>query len=460
MKQPPDPGLIDAFEYHQLEANARNLNLIMGLGLLILLYFSWLDLHMVGSRLTLYPRLLPLTLGTLLLALNLWDQSRWLRFKFVGYNLFLCSLMVMMYAKCLIHMGDEWFSVNVTGLILVIFLVSVDIKTRLTDTLLIYLLPALLFVLAVLLSFEPDEEQVTQLTNAAPMLLLGFVVNRIQNRFRFNLFRSNHLLEKEKWRAERLARESRAANQELLSLNRQLQASETGLKQAIRTKDKLFSIIAHDLRGPFSSLLGYTEMLAETDPEQNPGQVRDFSVAIRQASEKLFALTSNLLNWSRSQLGDIRPRAEPLPVADIVEEAASLFVMQAQSKGIRLRVETEEGLQVMGDQETLSVVIRNLLSNAIKYTGTGGEVGVQAGRQGQRVVIRVTDTGMGMNRQELNRLFRLEDSFSKNGTENEPGTGLGLILCKEFTELNGGTITADSQAGRGSVFTLNLPAAG
>lgn len=180
---------------------------------------------------------------------------------------------------------------------------------------------------------------------------------------------------------------------------------------------------------------------------------KDFDKSLKN----LFALLENLLEWSRSQTGNIEFVAEKFDLAMVLEENKELLQAQAKQKGISLNCYPVDNLIIRAHRNSINTVVRNLISNAIKFTQPDGRIDVQTRRTANEVVVSVSDTGVGMSPGIVEKLFRIDSKHSTKGTANEKGTGLGLILCKEFVEKNGGRIWVNSEEGKGSVFSFALP---
>ena len=249
-----------------------------------------------------------------------------------------------------------------------------------------------------------------------------------------------------------------AQNDFLKQINEKLSQSEESLKLLVQTKDKLFSIIAHDLRGPFQALFSVTSELSKYIDEFDKNEIIEKSNQIYTSSNRLLDLIENLLNWSRSQRGAIVLEPKKLQLSELASEVVGILSMQANAKGIKILNEIEQNLLAMADKDTVSTVIRNLTSNAIKYTHSGGKVTLNASKQSDNVVVKVSDTGVGISPENLKKLFKVEENYTTKGTNKESGTGLGLIVCREFIEKNGGTISVESVEGQGTTFIFSLPA--
>lgn len=223
------------------------------------------------------------------------------------------------------------------------------------------------------------------------------------------------------------------------------------------TKDKFFSIIAHDLKNPFASLIGASDLLVDNTDELSQEQVKTFSGIINQSARQAYRLLENLLTWSRMQTGAITLKSKEVDLWDLVNEVVILHTGSAENKGISLEAIIDEDIKIVADPNMLNTVVRNLVSNAIKFTPSGGSITVSSHIGVDQLEIWVTDTGVGIDSEGQKKLFRIDEQLIKSGTENETGTGLGLILCKEFIEMHNGLIWVESEVGKGSSFRFSIP---
>lgn len=233
--------------------------------------------------------------------------------------------------------------------------------------------------------------------------------------------------------------------------------NELKLIELNAAKDKFFSIIAHDLKNPFNSILGFSEYLIELVDEKNYDQVGEYANIIRQSSLRAMDLLMNLMEWALSQSGRIDFKPEPFEINTIVDEVLLLMKDNAEQKSILLTNKLSSGLYVNADKAMLSTVLRNLLSNALKFTQPHGKITVTSVVQQNEFTISVSDTGVGISAERIHSLFKISEGYSTQGTQKEKGTGLGLILCKEFIEKNNGKIWVESVVGTGSTFCFSLP---
>lgn len=222
-------------------------------------------------------------------------------------------------------------------------------------------------------------------------------------------------------------------------------------------KDRFFSIIAHDLKNPFTALLGYTEILAEDFDQLSIEKLRMFSLSLHKSARSVYALLENLLQWSRLQTGRVDFNPVRFMLKNVVFKAADVFQINAAKKNIQVIVSIDPLMAVKADMNMVETVFRNLLSNAIKFTPENGKVKISTSEDGNFARVIVEDSGVGISRNDLDNLFIIGKKVMPAGMEDEKGSGLGLILCKEFVEKNGGTITVESEPGKGSRFIFTLP---
>lgn len=255
-----------------------------------------------------------------------------------------------------------------------------------------------------------------------------------------------------------------AQNTELKELNVGLEekvAQRTKeLEELNATKDKFFSIIAHDLKNPFNTLMGFSELLIEHFESFPPEKIRDYIKILFDTSKNSYALLENLLEWSRSQTGRIKNEPQNIELHFIVHDTIALLTNQAEKKNIQLLNGLLAEDTVFADENMIRTVIRNLMSNAIKYTNEGGNIAITSTIKDNQRIIKIRDSGIGISPENIEKLFRIDTNYTTHGTADESGTGLGLILCKEFVEKNNGTIWVESELGKGSVFSFSLPIKG
>ncbi len=239
--------------------------------------------------------------------------------------------------------------------------------------------------------------------------------------------------------------------------HRKLSAEVKQLRKLNEAKDRFFSILGHDLKSPFNSLMGLSEMLTLHADGMDMDQIVSYSQIIHQNTRRLFMLVENLLQWSRTQSGKTRFNPERLDLNMLAGNVVNLLRLNAQEKDIVISLKMEPELIAWGDADLLGSVIRNLLSNSIKFSSVGSVVQIIGKHLNDFNEIVVSDTGVGMSREQLSSLFLLENPRSTPGTLNESGTGLGLLLCKEFVEINKGSLQVNSIAEKGTQVRFTVP---
>lgn len=236
-----------------------------------------------------------------------------------------------------------------------------------------------------------------------------------------------------------------------------LKESEARLKELNATKDKFFSIVAHDLKSPFNSIIGFSELLGGLVQKKDYEGIKEYAGIIQNSSQKVMDLLLNLLEWSRSQTGRMEFNPEYIEISALINNIAELLFDSAQQKPVTVSLNLQHNLVAFADKAMVSTILRNLVSNAIKFTPSGGKITVSTKKAQDDLIISVTDNGVGIKKEDIEKLFRLDENHSTLGTQNEKGTGLGLILCKEFAEKHGGKIWVKSEFGKGSTFYLTIP---
>ena len=239
--------------------------------------------------------------------------------------------------------------------------------------------------------------------------------------------------------------------EELRLAEEKLRESETHLRELNASKDKFFSIIAHDLKSPFNHILGFSNLLLEKIKEKDYDEIEKYAGIVQNSSQRTFDLLLNLMEWSKAQTGRMEFHPVTVDVDELINEITELLANAAQLKSITISTELPNNVNVLADKNMMGTILRNLISNAIKFTHPGGTIVISAEQKQNEWMICVSDSGLGIKKENLDKLFRIEESVSTKGTQQETGTGLGLILCKEFVDKHGGKIWAESQFG-------NLPA--
>jgi signal transduction histidine kinase len=239
----------------------------------------------------------------------------------------------------------------------------------------------------------------------------------------------------------------------------QLQKNAEELKTANGIKDKFYAIIAHDLRGPFQSFLNVSEMLAVEIESLSTEEIKSFSWELNLALKKQYQLLNNLLDWTRLQTKNFNLDLETFSLRPAVYEVIETLTFMSKQKEIKLINEIEDDLKVLADKYLIKLVLHNLISNGIKFTNKNGFVEISANTQDGFVIVRVSDNGIGIAVEYLSKIFAKDIRYSTDGTANEKGTGLGLMLCKEIVDKHRGKIWVESEVGKGSRFIFSIPIA-
>jgi signal transduction histidine kinase len=242
-----------------------------------------------------------------------------------------------------------------------------------------------------------------------------------------------------------------------LQLEKSVAIKTAELYELNASKDKFFSIIAHDLKNPFNTIIGFSEMLKEAILSKESNDVYKYASIINVSSVQTFRLLENLLEWANSQRGKISFVPVDVNLKSVISEEFLLLGDLAGAKKIELKSYLYDDLTIRADINMLRTVLRNLISNAIKFTHRNGRVLVNAIVYRNILEVSITDNGVGMSREIMAKIFRIDSNLSSRGTEDEKGTGLGLFLCREFVEKHGGKIWAESEEGKGSTFKFILP---
>ena len=238
--------------------------------------------------------------------------------------------------------------------------------------------------------------------------------------------------------------------------NKELTKSKKQVEEMNITKDKFFSILAHDLRNPFNSILGLSNILKQKHQNMNVEERDKIIQAIYESSNKNYALLNNLLEWSRTQRGKINFRPESFIINELAQKAKDIYTSNAESKELKIMIDPEP-ISVVADINMINTVLRNLISNSIKYSNHHDEIHIKFSRSNSQTLVSVSDTGIGINEIDRQKLFDIGNNFQIDGTDGEKGTGLGLIICKEFIQIHHGKIWVESEPGKGSTFYFTIP---
>ena len=276
------------------------------------------------------------------------------------------------------------------------------------------------------------------------------VKNKLLEEQAKSLNESNSILEEKQEEVKMQAEELKAQKDSLEETNKKLH--ELNL-----TKDKFFSIIAHDLKSPFSNLIGFLSLLNSRVDSYERDKIKKFVKLSYQSSTKIYNLLDDLLKWSRSQLNVIEIKKQKVDIRKIINANTKFIENAAENKNVEIRINLQEEISISTDENMVNTIIRNLLSNAVKFSHSNGVVTISGQKAGREIIISIKDSGVGLSNDDIGKLFRVDVPTQQIGESKEKGTGLGLIICKDFVEQLGGKIWVESELGNGSTFKFSLP---
>ena len=240
-------------------------------------------------------------------------------------------------------------------------------------------------------------------------------------------------------------------------LEKKVEERTKELQISIETKNRFFSIISHDLRSPLNAILGLSSLILEGKDDYDKEHIIGFIEHINKSGKSTFNLLENLLEWSNIQTGHMKLKPEEIILNTIVSNTVQQLLNTAIVKDIILHYNIKDSIRVYADKNMLNTVFRNLINNSIKFTEAKGRVTISAEERKDEVLVSIEDTGVGMSKEKLDKLFKIDERLESEGTSNEKGSSLGLILCKEFISANGGKIWVESEVGKGSKFSFTIP---
>ena len=249
--------------------------------------------------------------------------------------------------------------------------------------------------------------------------------------------------------------EQNQIEKELAIQNALIEKQKDQLEKTINIKNRFFSLIAHDLRSPLSSLSSYLNLLINSNV-LSKHEISEYAADLKKSVSNVNGMLDNLLNWAVSETGDWNIQTNVFDIKDAIDRNVELYHTIAKQKNIKL-IHNSKSVNIIADENSVDVVLRNLISNGIKYTQKGGEVEVSVDDSDEYVIFTVKDNGIGISDEIKERLFNLDGKHKPRGTDNEKGSGLGLILCKEFAEKNNGFLQFESEIGKGTSFKFYLP---
>lgn len=433
--------------------NVLPLSLIM---LAFILLFSFTDL-LVHKKVELFLTRVPAIILTFTLI--------FIYFSNLKSNRTLVILINNLYSSSLLFMGlfilIILFPTPIyrSGIIAFIMLTvaSYFFVKGLYSILLVYCIPFIFGVLYFVLVIKPQAGIIQELMNPVVSYIVMLFIALLSEKSRYKEFYFKSGLKKEKLLTEELYFETLTQNEELQQLNENLLETRENLELANNTKDRLFSVIAHDLRSAFSILLGFSNWLVSKKNELTKEEMNSVFPKLQKTSEDAFKLLENLLGWSMAQTGDINCEPKISKAAKLIKESVELSENIAHEKNIMIHISAQESALIYVDVDMFATIMRNLITNAIKFSHSNSHITIRAVQQNKHIKIEIDDNGVGIEEEKLTRLFEVQKNQSSLGTQKEKGTGLGLMLCKDFVETMNGKINIDSQKGVGTKVTLVFP---
>src|SRR6056297_1363113 len=414
-----DTTLDKRFKELIIRTTLKNAPLIITLSVLFISYYMYSDIVVRNSMEAFYFRTVPIGIGILLLLFHFIAKSQFSYLKFIVYHIFLTSGQVMMLGICLVHLHTDALAPSVAGMSLIIFVFSLEVKTNTKITALLYVLPVLVFTLILFIFFHPSKEEFTVLVDIYPFIIIGFILNRIQYKLRYRLFRTNYLLDIEKQKTDELYEETLTINadlkqkaDEITAHKEEIEEKNTILEENNATKDKFLAIISHDLLSPFNILIGFSDLLVESfQDDTNIKEQQKYAEYIDLNINKTYKLLENLLLWARSQKDALGYGPEDENLYLLSEEVLDVLKPSAEKKSISIINKVNKKTTVSADRNMLSTILRNLISNAIKFTPRDGKVAINAqNTQDNTIKISVKDTGRGLSQEMKDKLFDITKS--------------------------------------------------
>jgi signal transduction histidine kinase len=251
-------------------------------------------------------------------------------------------------------------------------------------------------------------------------------------------------------------RKRRLANNLLEEKNRQIEENKDELEKANNMKDKIFSIIGHDLKNPFTALHGYTDILKDEYEQLGDEEKKEYIAEVSKSSHKIYDLLDNMLNWAAAQTGKLKYELKEVKLKKTVDSVLELSESQAKNKDIQFETDSIDNIKVKADKYMLEVVLRNLVNNAIKFSHQGGTIELASRQNNGQVIVSVKDNGVGMSEEMKQKIFENGSKKSQIGTKGEKGTGLGITLCHDFIKRNHGELWVESAPQKGTTFKFTL----
>ena len=355
----------------------------------------------------------------------------------------IATALFLLVGGAIISAVDQMITTAINPYIATTIISSIVLLIRPIHSVIYYAASFMIFYLVMNYSQNNPDVLISNDVNGLTVSGLGLCLSLIFWRMHLTRIKQHKLIEKQK--------------NELVENFNKLKFYSEELKESNLTKDKLISVIAHDLRSPLASLINVTKLLTEDFDIMSRDEIKNIMISLNKETELTFESLNNLLLWSKTQRKKLEPVLETTNLHQLVENSILPINGLYQQKRIKLANHIDKHINVFADSSMMQSVIKNLLINSIKFTHEGGHISWDATNSADEVIITIQDNGVGMKPEVLEKLFNPDIEFTTIGTQNEKGTGLGLQICKEFVELNGGRIWAESQHEEGTTFYFSLP---
>jgi len=445
------------FQKHIADNTAKRLNTLIPVAILLLIFLVFSDIYIRHSIPATYTRILPVSLAAFLYLYNKFQPKVSIN-KVVLYNIFLASIPAMMFAKYLIHFGTETNTTNILSIIVAILIISLEVRANLVYSLIIFLIPPIVFAFIIFMFYPISEKELLSLINILIFLIVGFIINKIQNNFRYKTFISNYLLNIEKIK---LKESNEKLNHYKNKLEDMVEKKTLTLKFALEKakesdalKTQFLLNISHELRTPMNAVLGFNDIVSKKNPELK----KEYDI-IENNLNLLLKTIEDIILLSQLQSGQIGPELSKFSVNEfneiILERLKTHVKISNKPISVEFKSQLKDDLIFYSDREKSETIFKQIIDNAVKYTESGTIILSCKNKSDNEIQYSVSDTGIGISSDELPHIF---DTFRKAEKKDKlfGGTGIGLSITKQLTELLKGKISVKQNQNKGTIFTVIL----
>ncbi len=445
------------FQKYIADNTAKRLNTLIPVAILLLILLVFSDIYIRHSIHATYTRIIPISLAAFLYLYNKFQPKISIK-KVVLYNIFLVSIPAMMFAKYLIHHGTETNTTNILSIIVAILIISLEVRANIVYSLLIFFIPPIIFAFIIYLFYPISEKELLSLINILIFLIVGFIINKIQNNYRFKTFVSNYLLNIEKIK---LKESNEKLNQLKNKLEDMVEKKTLTLKYALEKakesdalKTQFLLNISHELRTPMNAVLGFNDIVSKKNPELK----KEYDI-IENNLNLLLKTIEDIILLSQLQSGQIGPELSKFSVNEfnkiILERLKTHVKISNKPISVEFTSQLEDDLIIYSDRQKSEIIFKQIIDNAVKYTDSGTIILSCKKKSDNEIQYSVSDTGIGISSDELPHIF---DTFRKAEKKDKlfGGTGIGLSIAKQLTELLKGKISVKSFQNKGTTITIIL----